>query len=50
MIQPGLRRAGVASAAQAGDDDWIINPTPLGIELQASKAALIHNRISLLKA
>ena len=50
MIQPGLRRAVAASAAQAGDDDWIINSIPLGIELQASKAALVQGRISLLKA
>jgi hypothetical protein len=28
MIQSGLRRAVAASAAQAGDGDWIINSIP----------------------
>ena len=28
MIQSGLRRAVAASAAQAGDDDWIISSIP----------------------
>jgi len=28
MIQSGLRRGVAASAAQAGDDDWIIGSIP----------------------
>jgi len=31
MIQSGLRRAVVASAAQAGDGDWIINSLRAGL-------------------
>ena len=31
MIQSGLRRAVAASAAQAGEDDWITNSHPSGI-------------------
>jgi hypothetical protein len=30
LIQSGLRRAVAASAAQAGDDDWIKNSLPVG--------------------
>jgi len=30
MIQSGLRRAVAASAAQAGEGDWIINSLPEG--------------------
>jgi len=31
MIQSGLRRAVAASAAQAGDGDWIINSLRAGL-------------------
>ena len=30
LIQSGFRRAVAASAAQAGDGDWIINSLPAG--------------------
>jgi len=30
LIQSGLRRAAAASAAQAGDGDWIKNSLPAG--------------------
>ena len=50
MIQSGLRRAVAASAAQAGDGDWIINSIPLGIGSQTRKATQTHDRISFLKA
>ena len=49
MIQLGLRRAAAASAAQAGDGDWIINTIPSGIESQKLQETLIQGRISVLK-
>ena len=50
MIQSGLRRAVAASAAQAGDDDWIINSIALAIESQTPKTALKRDRVSFLEA
>ena len=43
MIQSGLRRAVAASAAQAGDGDWIINLIPA--YRQAGLRELNHRRV-----
>jgi hypothetical protein len=55
MIQSGLRRAAAASAAQAGDGDWIINhPCLLAgrrsrIESEMPQDTLIQGRVCILK-